>query len=653
MAGRRLWSRFRTLAGDASVRVKIMGIVVVLILIFGVTITSQVRGSLHNLLMEGLENQGAATARLLATRGTDLILTANAVALKQLLRDTVENDDAVRYAIALDPAGNLLSSSFDNELPAGLADANPSSAANGTTSVSLDSDEGTIVDIASPVLGGRGGRVRVGMSTLRIEHEVSATTQRWLIVTGIVSLAGLLATYAMTSVMTRPIAQLVEATQAISRGDLKRKAPVSARDEVGQLAIAFNAMTDYLAKARSDSETFEAALVRRNMELGALNLLAAELSEARAPEGMLQRSLARVTQSIGHDAGWILASPDGIEGNVTHHIGLGEEAVRSLSGIDLSNYPCGRAYARKAPVVDGADTVCPIQGLPLADGAPIRSHAAVPLVARSKVLGLLYVATAGSDSFSTDDLNLLGAMGYQIAVAVENAELWQELRRKEEIRGQLLEQTISVQEAERRRISRELHDQTGQSLTSLMLGLRVLESDIPGEVGERIAEMRELVSRTLDEVRNMAVELRPGLLDRVGLIPVLEEYLDEYPAKFGIEADFEAIEFDHERLTPDREITIYRIVQEALTNVTKHSGATRVSVQLQVRGDMVVVVIDDNGKGFDVAQVTKSTVEERKLGLHGMEERAALINGTLTIESAPGAGTTIFVRVPLEKKETT
>ncbi len=659
MAGRRLWSRFRTLAGDASVRVKIMGIVVVLILIFGMTITSQVRSSLRNVLIDGLENQGAAAARLLAARGTDLILTGNAVALHQLLRDTVESNDTLRYAIALDPAGNLLSSSFGNELPVGLAEANAAVAAadggvtNRTTSTVLDSNEGTILDIASPVFGGRAGTVRVGMSTRQIEDEVSATTRRWLIVAGIVSLAGLLATYALTSVMTRPIAQLVETTRAIARGDLKRKAPVKARDEIGRLAIAFNAMTDYLAKARSDSETFQAELVRRNMELGALNLLATELSEANAPEGMLRRSLARVTESIGLDAGWILASPDGLEGGVICHTGLADEAVRSLEEIDLSKCSCGRAYTRKVPVVDGAEAVCPMQGLPLADGAPIRSHAAVPLVARSKVLGLLYVASPKPDSFSAEDLNLLSAMGYQMGVAVESAELWEELSRKEEIRGQLLEQTISAQEAERRRISRELHDQTVQSLTSLILGLRVRESDIPGEFGERIAEMRELASQTLDEVRNMAVELRPGLLDRVGLIPVLEEYLDEYPAKFGIETDFEAIGFDHERLAPDREITIYRIVQEALTNVAKHSGATRVSVQLQARGDAVIVVIEDDGKGFDVARTTRSTILEHKLGLHGMEERAALIGGTLTIESAPGAGTTIFVRVPLGREETT
>ncbi len=653
MAGRRWWLRFRALAFGASVRVKIMGIVVLLILIFGMTITSQVRSSLRNVLIEGLEDEGAAAARLLAVRGTDLILTGNAVALHQLLRDTVENNAALRYAVAFDPAGNLLGSSFGNELPVGLADVHAGEAANGTTSAVLDSNEGTILDIASPVFGGRAGTVRVGMSTRHIEDEVSATTSRWLIVTGIVSLVGLLATYALTSVITRPIGQLVEATRAITRGDLKRKAPVSARDEVGRLAIAFNAMTDYLAKARSDSETFQAELVRRNMELGALNLLAAELSEANATEGVLRRSLARVTESIGLDAGWILTSPDGVESGVICHTGLAEEAVRSLEEIDLSSCSCGRAYTRKAPVVDGADTACPVQGLPLAGGAPIRSHVAVPLIAQSRVLGLLYVASPGSDSFSSEDLNLLSAMGYQLGVAVENAELWEELSRKEEIRGQLLEETISAQEAERRRIARELHDQTGQSLTSLMLGLRVLESDIPEEFGERIAEMRELASRTLDEVRNMAVELRPGLLDRVGLIPVLEEYLDEYPAKFGIETDFEAIGFDHERLAPDREITIYRIVQEALTNVAKHSGATRVSVNMQARGDAVVVVIEDNGKGFDVARTTKSTIQERKLGLHGMEERAALIGGSLTIESAPGAGTTIFVRVPLGKEETT
>lgn len=223
-----------------------------------------------------------------------------------------------------------------------------------------------------------------------------------------------------------------------------------------------------------------------------------------------------------------------------------------------------------------------------------------------------------------------------------------ELQRREEIRKQLLSKAINAQEEERKRIARELHDQTGQSLTSMIVGLKVMESRTEGETQKRITDMKHLATTILQEIHNLAVELRPSSLDDLGLIAAVRQYVKEYSVKFGIETDFQVNGLDDQRLAPDTEIAIYRIIQEALTNIVKHSAATKVSVLLANREGSVVAIVEDNGKGFDVEKVFIASKNDHKLGLYGMQERAALIGGVLTIEST-WMGTTVFVQVPLER----
>jgi signal transduction histidine kinase len=151
---------------------------------------------------------------------------------------------------------------------------------------------------------------------------------------------------------------------------------------------------------------------------------------------------------------------------------------------------------------------------------------------------------------------------------------------------------------------------------------------------------------TLDEVHNLALELRPSSLDDLGLVTVLEQYALEYTDKSGIRADFQAIGFDGRRLSPEAEITLYRIIQEALTNVVKHSEADRVSVLLETRGSSIVAIVEDNGKGFDARRLSQSSTRTN-LGHYGMHERVTLVNGTLTIESELGVGTTVYVEIPV------
>ncbi len=227
-------------------------------------------------------------------------------------------------------------------------------------------------------------------------------------------------------------------------------------------------------------------------------------------------------------------------------------------------------------------------------------------------------------------------------------DMSEELKHKEEMRVQLLAKVISAQEEERKRIARELHDDTSQALTSLMVGLKFVEDSADTvQVRGKIAELRALAAQTLDGVHQLATELRPSLLDDLGLVTAIERYTEEYSAMMNINVDYHVSGLSGQRLPAEIEVAVYRIIQEALTNVAKHAEAKNVSVVSGYRDSTLVVVVEDDGKGFDVDRVMASADKE-KLGLFGMRERASLIGGKLAIESQPGAGATIFLEVPLK-----
>lgn len=230
-------------------------------------------------------------------------------------------------------------------------------------------------------------------------------------------------------------------------------------------------------------------------------------------------------------------------------------------------------------------------------------------------------------------------------------EMSQELILKEKMREQLLARLINAQEDERKRISRELHDETSQALTSLKVGLKLVEESADAaQVRKKLTELRALATQTLENVHQLAVELRPSLLDDLGLIAAIQKYTEEYSTEMNINVDSHVSGFGEQRLPPEIEVTVYRIFQEALTNIVKHAEANNVSVVLSCHDSSLVVIIEDDGKGFDVNAVISST-DGKRLGLFGMYERASLVGGKLTIESQPGAGTTIFLDIPWKSQK--
>ena len=221
--------------------------------------------------------------------------------------------------------------------------------------------------------------------------------------------------------------------------------------------------------------------------------------------------------------------------------------------------------------------------------------------------------------------------------------------RAREARIQLQLRLLAAQEEERHRISRELHDQMGQHLPALMLGLKALKDRDQSEswAVERLQRLQDLAELIAQDAHTLARELRPVALDGLGLHTALSNYVEEWSAYYSITVDFHSTGFDEdERLPPHVEITLYRTVQEALTNVVKHAQAKHVSLILERSREAVVAVVEDDGKGFDMDAVRDTPISERRLGLLGMQERVELVSGTLEIESVPGAGTTVAVRIP-------
>lgn len=224
-----------------------------------------------------------------------------------------------------------------------------------------------------------------------------------------------------------------------------------------------------------------------------------------------------------------------------------------------------------------------------------------------------------------------------------------ERKRAEEARAEWMRQLVTAQEDERRRIARELHDHTGQHLTAIMLGLGSLTNSepLPPRMLTRVGQLLNSVEQLGKELHRLAWELRPAVLDDLGLLVALSNYVDEWSERARIPADFHSRGVTRQRLPPQIETTAYRIAQEALTNIVRHAGARHVSVILEQRFDHLLVIVEDDGKGFDVEALRRVPVAERRLGVLGMQERVALVGGTLDIESAPGQGTTVFVRMPI------
>src|SRR5262245_59477033 len=380
-------------------------------------------------------------------------------------------------------------------------------------------------------------------------------------------------------------------------------------------ARLYEAATRWLKQLESLNEIAN-ALVSEVDLTRTLDLVAARLRE------LVQARLVLIALPT-HEGGLVVRATDGQGGQELVGMHLGSE--ESKAGRVLAR----RRSERVDSMLEDVEVDHEVSRL-----LEARTGLYVPMILRDRPIGIIaaHDKDAADPRFSEEDVRLAEAFAARAAVAVDLSE---------RVARDALRRVVSAQELERRRLARELHDETGQALTAMLLGLKSLE-DAEGEddLAESTRRVRDLVVATLQDVRRLAVELRPKALDDFGLVPALERLVETFREQTGIEVDLEP-RLGDDRLPSDVETTLYRITQEALTNVVKHADARHVSIVLTRRNASISAVIEDDGRGFSVGQSS-----ENGLGLLGMRERVALVDGRLTVESSPGSGTTLSIEVP-------
>jgi len=312
--------------------------------------------------------------------------------------------------------------------------------------------------------------------------------------------------------------------------------------------------------------------------------------------------------------------------------------------FDILKIPAFQALFSQNQVVSVPDTRSHTPSIYFPGHDFVGSWIAIPLKASDQIIGLCLLEHVQPHFFTPELIEWASAVASQAAIAIQNAWLFEQVRDGREQLQALSRQLVEVQESERQYIARELHDEAGQTLASMMVGLKVLEnkSNDSQAVIAQARELKKIADTVLENLHNLSISLRPATLDHLGLIPTLRQHTEMIRSQHNLDIQFEVLG-TIERLPTEYETAIYRIVQEALTNIVRHADATHADVLLERKQDSLIVIIEDDGIGFDPKN--KAT---NHLGLVGMQERATILGGTITFESSPDRGSTVKLEVPWE-----
>ncbi|MBI4282672.1 MAG: GAF domain-containing protein [Chloroflexi bacterium] len=493
-----------------------------------------------------------------------------------------------------------------------------------------------------------------GVAVRQSEEEALGPTRRlrWgMLGIGTLSLlSGLAFTAIFMRRTLRPVRLLTEGAQRIATGDLSSPIEAKGQDEIGILARTFESM-------RVKLETSLGEIADRALEAEALYQLGVEISSLLDVDKTLSSVVGRARELLQADVAMLSLLDENSR----------QIYVRAVSGapdedfLHLALTP-GHGFAGKVielgQVVSTADYLTEpgihrdVEADALAQKEGLRSHLGVPLRIRDKVIGALVVAYRRRYEFQAREEGLLSRLANQAAIVIENARLYDEVQRKEEQRGQLLERVISIQEEERKRIAQELHDDSAQTLSALSMQLESIEGELPPgmeEIRARIERYRVSVVRALEDVRRVIADIRPTSLDDLGLVPAIRWYAAGHLEERGVKVSVESSKISF-RLPLRLETALFRVAQEAINNIAKHAECSSARILLEVQDSSLRMVIEDDGRGFDTAEVLAWRGGRSGLGILGMRERVALFDGALSIDSSPGKGTKVIVEVPWEKE---
>jgi signal transduction histidine kinase len=392
--------------------------------------------------------------------------------------------------------------------------------------------------------------------------------------------------------------------------------------------------------------------------VGRLDVLlraALELTAEHELDHILDRMVQRAAEVAG--ARFAALGVYDAEGRIERFVHFG---IDGGSVARIGRCPQGRGLLGEVIVADGPIRLADLSADPRSVGFPahhpeMRSFLGVPVRLGNRRFGNLYLTERqDGDEFDAEDERLIVTLAAFAAAAIEAALLVtteRELAAAHErarAQSEMLGRVIGAQEAERARVARDLHDQIGQSLTSVLLGLRLVDgtlaSDAPDldDARAHTVEVRALVAQALDEVRRLAFDLRPTVLDDVGLVAAVRRLAGDHTERTGVAVELRLVGVDDDtRLPTEVETVVYRVVQEALTNVARHAAASGAHVGLSLEGHCIQATVVDDGVGFAVGDHMFGS-----LGLAGMRERALLVGGRLDVISSPGEGTRVMLKVP-------
>jgi len=392
---------------------------------------------------------------------------------------------------------------------------------------------------------------------------------------------------------------------------------------------------------------------RRYREVLALSRISAALSGLWDLDAILTVALDNLLAIMNGEIGGILLLDDKSQ-TLTYRVHHGfsksfAEGVRLGVGEGI----IGRAAQSGKAILLQDISKDPRVALPtLVNAEQLKAFVAVPLRAKDRVLGVINVASHEAHRFTPNDVHLLYSVADQVSVAIEQARLYERLRRARDRLRRLARLNLVAEEEERRRIARELHDETSQTLSGLAMQLQALveRAEMSGGVeNDFIAGLKKVQSLTVQvhrEISRLISDLRPALLDTLGLVPAIREHAEARLQIAGISSSVRCVG-QVRRLPTNVEVAVFRFVQGAVGNIVKHSQAKHAEITFEFHDRDLTVRVHDDGIGFDISKITDIEESGRGRGLFSMRERIGSLEGTGGVESKPGAGTTVWAVVPI------
>lgn len=414
---------------------------------------------------------------------------------------------------------------------------------------------------------------------------------------------------------------------------------------------------DALVEVRRDvtaEKELENQIIRRHHHLHTLSRISNATSGLWDLDAILNMTLDAVLEIVNATTGGILLLEEETQ-KLSYRVyrGLSATYVERMQ-MSLGEGIAGRVAQTGEPIVlKDISQESQVAHPDLVSTEGLKGFVSVPLKAKDRVLGVMNIASHMPGQFSTEDMYLLNSIGCQLGTAIEQAKLYQRLEQGKQRYQTLLQHALTAQEEERKRIARELHDETSQALTSLTLNLQAAitkaETDgvVDADLINRLRKIQSLAVHTQSEISKLMKELRPTLLDELGLPAAISRYAKDSLEPLGtkVSTEFKGVD---ERLPSEIEVTLFRIAQGTIGNIMEHAEAKNVSIRLECTANECILHVEDDGKGFDVSKITRVDKSGRGAGLFTMKERARLVGGECSVKSQPGKGTRIVVKVPLK-----